>query len=315
MMKKKKKLFIVLFSLFALFNVFAFIHAYKFTHYSSASSSPRTKGPDELSSSEKIATLFAGVTNPKPRLTRFPAKEYQTISLVHSDTIEAWSIPAANAKGIVILFHGYAGCKSDLLDPAAIFDSLGYSCVLVDFSGSGGSSGRITTLGVEEADEVRYWVDHIHRTTPSLPIYLYGVSMGAVSILRSQALSTLPVKAIILECPFESLLSSIKNRFDMMSVPSFGFAQTLAFWGGVQHGFWAFSHNSCDYAKKVSCPTLLLYGRKDRKVTMEETQDIYSALRVKKELVIFDSAGHDDDIRVEKPKWISSISSFLEVNK
>jgi hypothetical protein len=48
---------------------------------------------------------------------------------------------------------------------------------------------------------------------------------------------------------------------------------------------------------------------------MEETQDIYSALHAKKELVIFDTAGHDDDIRVEKPKWISAISSFLESSK
>jgi len=312
--KKSKKLLIIIFSFFILINVLAYIHAYKFTHFSSAHIT-RTKGPDELDWQEKLAILLTGVTNPKPLLTHFPAKKYETIRLVKTDTLEGWDIPTAtSAKGVVLLFHGYAGCKSDMLKQSEVFNSLGYNCILVDFSGSGGSSGTKTTLGVEEAEEVQTWVNFAAKKNPSIPMYLYGVSMGAVSILRAAAISNLPVKGLLLECPFESMLSAIKNRFDIMGIPSFFSAELLAFWGGIQNGFWAFSHNSVHYAKKINCPTILFYGLKDRKVTMEETQNIYSSLAGNKKLVTFPKAGHDNSLLLYKNKWTDAVTSFLNQN-
>lgn len=41
--------------------------------------------------------------------------------------------------------------------------------------------------------------------------------------------------------------------------PTFPMTGLLVFWGGVQNGFWAFGHNPTAYAKKISCPTLVLF--------------------------------------------------------
>jgi dienelactone hydrolase len=63
-----------------------------------------------------------------------------------------------------------------------------------------------------------------------------------------------------------------------MHVPAFPMAGFLVFWGGVQNGFWAFAHNPVDYAKKISCPTLLLYGEQDKNVSRQEIDAIYNNL-------------------------------------
>ena len=48
-------------------------------------------------------------------------------------------------------FPGYATPKESLLGAASAFHGWGYTAVLVDFRGVGGSSRSDTTLGVREA--------------------------------------------------------------------------------------------------------------------------------------------------------------------
>jgi hypothetical protein len=65
--------------------------------------------------------------------------------------------------------------------------------------------------------------------------------------------------------------------------PLFSNAGLLDFWGGIQNGFWAFIHNPTEYAKKVRCPVLLLYGEKDNRVSSGEIDEIFLNLKGKKE--------------------------------
>jgi pimeloyl-ACP methyl ester carboxylesterase len=96
-----------------------------------------------------------------------------------------------------------------------------------------------------------------------------------------------------------------------MGVPSFPMAGLLDFWGGLQNGFWAFGYKPEEYAKKVNCPTLLLYGEKDEKVSRGEIDIIYSNLQGKKHLKTFPLAGHEDYFVKYKEEWINEIKTFL----
>ena len=53
--------------------------------------------------------------------------------------------------------------KSSLLDSAKVFNLLGYRSVLVDFRGSGGSTGSSTTIGVRESQDVALVFQHVHK--------------------------------------------------------------------------------------------------------------------------------------------------------
>ncbi len=117
---------------------------------------------------------------------------------------------------------------------------------------------------------------------------------------------------LILECPFGSLYKTTCARFRAMGVPSFPMAGLLVFWGGVQNGFWPFSFKPERYARKVNCPTLLMYGQKDHRVSRSETDIIFLNLEGTKSLKIFTEAGHEDYHIRFRQEWIEEVARFLK---
>lgn len=152
-----------------------------------------------------------------------------------------------------------------MLERAYVFVDSGYQVLLPDFMGAGGSEGNQCTIGYREADNVKACVDYVQQSGER-NIYLMGTSMGAAAIMRACSIYVLPVKGLILECPFGSMRQTVRNRFEMTGVPTFPLADLLVFWGGAQNGFNAFGHNPEDYARKIHIPVLLLCGGEDDRV-------------------------------------------------
>lgn len=298
--------------LFVFVNLVAMIHAYKFTHFT-RNDVEKTKNPSKLSLFDKSKTLVLGVDNPRPENKAVPSQSYSTIRLKSNKEIECWSIKTENAKGTVIIFHGFSGEKSSMLDKSDEFVKLGYNTLLVDFMGSGGSEGKQTTLGFYEAEEVKTCYDYI-SSFGEKNIVLFGTSMGSVAIMKAVNDYTLKPSAIIIECPFASMYKTVCARFNNMHVPSFPAASMLVFWGGIQNGFWAFNHNPSEYAKTISCATLLMYGEKDQNVSRAEIDEIFQNLKGKKSLKTYSQAGHENYLKKYKSEWIRDINEFLEQN-
>jgi hypothetical protein len=219
-------------------------------------------------------------------------------------------MPVPKAKGTVILFHGYAGEKSSLLARASEFQKLGFNTFLVDFTGSGGSDGNSTSIGYAESEQVKQVFEQLHKREKN--IVLFGTSMGAAAILKALHEQKLNVSRVIVECPFGYLYQTVQARFKMMNVPAFPMAALLCFWGGVQHGYWAFAHNPAQYANDVTCPVLLLYGEQDERVSRAETDDIYANLQGTKILKSYPAAGHDVFIKENRNAWVNDVSCFLK---
>lgn len=297
--------------LFASANVLAFCHAWNFTHFSTELK-PRTGQPEELSRFDRLKVLLTGVENPKPVNQIYPSFPYETIALASPNgRLEAWYSALPEAKGCVALFHGYTGNKDKLITEADNFRQLGYSVLLVDFAGNGGSDGNQCTVGYREAFDVAAAFRFLQQQTPTTPVCLYGISMGAVAILRAQSELGIQPTASIIECPYGSLLETTQIRFHSMGVPDFPLANLLVFWGGVQNGFWPFKMNSREFARRVTAPTLLLYGLDDARVTRQETDEIFDALGGPKDRHYFVGVGHEP-YHVLYPKvWRDRINGFL----
>lgn len=311
-MTRKKALKKVSWSLLIIFivmNVVAYFHAYKFTHFAGEHIA-KTKDPKQISILHKLKSLAFGINNPRPTNGQFPAKPYETIKLKSNKTIECWLIKRGNVKGTVVLFHGFAGEKSSLLEKSLIFEQLGYNTMLVDFMGSGGSEGNQTTIGFFEAEEVKSCFDYL-KSLGEDKIYLWGTSMGAVAIMKAINDYGIQPGGIMIECPFGSMYETVCARFRLMHAPTFPMAGLLVFWGGVQNSFWAFGHNPINYAKKITCPTLLMYGELDDKVSRAEIDEIYTNMSGKKQLKTYPLAGHENYLNKYEDEWKGDVTNFL----
>ncbi len=305
----KKLLWIGLFC-FLLGNFIVYNHAYQFTHFGD-STITRTNRPENLSLGEKLQTLFFGIQIPKPTNKHFPNREYKTIFIKSYERLEAWEIMMPESKGLVLLFHGYSTSKAGLLSYSNAFNEKGYSTLLVDFMGSGGSTGHTTTIGFKEGADVKATFEYAKKTYPNTEIILFGSSMGSAAILKSLATYKIQPDKIILECPFGSMLTTTRKRFEAMGLPTFPFAEWLLFYGGLQNGFNAFQHNPSKYARQNTIPTLLHYGAKDARVTRKEIDEIYENLAGEKHLTIFENSGHAIYLNHDSVKWHESVELFL----
>jgi alpha-beta hydrolase superfamily lysophospholipase len=299
---------------FAALNALAYVHARSFTSF--AASGVRTPDPGRMGLGQKLHVLLAGPTLPRPTLGETPSASglaFETHRFRTRDglTLEAWRIPRPDARGMVVLFHGYADSKSSLLREARAFGDLGYETVLVDFRGSGGSDGDHTTIGYTEAEDVWTSVVNVGRWPAARHLVLFGSSMGAVAVLRAASLHELPVEGLILQSPFGSLLETVGHRCDRMHVPAFPVAHLLVFWGGVQGGFDGFAHNPVRYAGRVQVPVLILHGERDPLACVGEARAIYDHLGGRKELVVFPRASHVGLLTADRVRWRDAVTRFL----
>jgi uncharacterized protein len=295
-------------------NMMAYRHAYALTHF--ARTGTRTPRPESLSVPEKLQVLLTGATVPRPRNRRNPldlglAYERHVFAGAHGLPVEAWYIPRRHGRGLVAMFHGHADSKDSQLRAASVFQEMGYSTLLVDFHGSGGSGGSETSVGFHEATDVASAYVYGRHLPGERVVILYGGSMGAAAILKAVADTSIAPEALILECPFDSLLQTVRHRFAGTGLPSFPAAELLVFWGGWQQGFDGFRHNPAENARAVARPALLMNGDRDPWVTLEEARTIFDHLQGPKEIKIFHGLRHQSFLNARPEEWKRSVSSFL----
>jgi uncharacterized protein len=295
-------------------NAIAFIQARSMTHF--VEDAKRTPPPEKLSRHEKLKLLLTGVTLPRPQNLITPQDidlefDRHYIALNTRERLEGWFIPGDSAQGVVVMFPPYATSKSALLKPAQILHEMGFSIFMVDFRGVGDSTGSETKLGYGEAADVVAAVEYVEQNWQGRPMVLYGTSMGASAVMRAIAVHEVKPKAVILESPFDRLLSTVRHRFDAMGVPSFPAAELLVFWGGVQQRIDGFGHNPVDYAKRINVPVLVMYGRQDQRVTLKEIETILSNFPGKKRLMVMDGKGHGSLASDNDAAWRTEVNQFL----
>ena len=299
---------------FVALNALAYLHAGSMTRF--VESGTKTRRPEDLAFLDKLQVLVRGVRIPRPVNRRTPADSglgFSTHRVASGDgvTLDAWHIPAPNPKGLVVLFHGYTSCKQEVIEEAVAFREQGFETLLVDFRGSGGSTGTDTTIGYHEAEDVAHIVDYARSLAENRPLVLFGASMGAAAVLRAVGEFDVRADALVLEAPFDRLLSTARSRFAALGAPSFPCAQLLVFWGGYRCGFDGFAHNPVDYARGVSVPTLLLRGARDDRVTEQQASSILDAMTAPTRLANIPGAGHDRLLRHDRIGWTATVVAFL----
>jgi len=307
---------IVLIAGFVVLNVLAYNRAHNMMYFSREGS--QTSRPEALTFTGRLRAVLAGInvrrpgsdTNPTaldPNSRRIP------IACPDGVTLGTWYCDRGRDTRLAILFHGYTGEKSDLLDEARILLDLGMSVLLVDFRGSGESSESYTGIGFDEAIDVAAAVQFATDELSHASLILFGQSMGAVAVMRAITDFNVAPEAVIAEAVFDTMLNTVRNRFRSMRLPSFPCAELLVFWGGRNTGFNGFAHNPVDYARSVRCPILFMHGSNDVRATLDEGRRVYAAVPGKKDFKEFSYAGHESYASSFPDDWKQAIADFLQI--
>ena len=299
--------------LFVLLNVIVAFHAYKFTHFYN-NGGISIKKPEDKSGWDKTKEMLFGINAVKKKNGVTTDSTFQTIYLKTKDSLklEAWYIPVANAAGTVILFHGHGGNKSDIFKEAESFKKIGYNTLLLDFRAHGGSEGNTCTIGYDEAEDVKLAYDHI-SSKGEKNIVLWGISMGASTITKAVKDYQLDPKKIILEMPFGTIKNAVKGRLKIMGLPAEPIGTLLTFWGGTEHGFWAFNMKPQEFVTHIKCPVLLQWGKNDSRVSKAEEDILFKNIpSPNKKFVVYENTGHESICKKETAKWEAEVAAFLK---
>ena len=296
--------------LFIALNFIAASHAYNFTHFN-------TQMPEDgrmATSKVSVTQLFTEISLAKPINDPIDLDFIEIDTIHNTESIEIWHLDMEPSKGVVALFHGYRATKSTLWQEALAFYRMGYTVVLADFRGSGNSSGNTCTIGYYEAEDVKTTYAYCKEQFPNQKIYLYGSSMGAAAITRAVGELHINPSGILLQSSFATMLGAVQARFKLQGVPSFPSAHLITFWGGYLNDFYAFDHNPSDYASHIQCPTLIIHGMLDDRVSYEDALCIYNEISGPKEMAVFGKSGHESILNKEELNWIYFVTNFMETH-
>lgn len=260
--------------------------------------------------------MLGGTTTARPMSSATPdavglAYEARSIPMDAGEQLEAWYVPQAQPRGVAIMFTGYMAAKDSLLRPAQELHQLGYSCLLVDVRGAGGSSGELVTLGMREADDVAAAFGYAAQQWPGQPLVGYGISMGATALMRATAQGQIAPAALILEGPFDSMLNTIGHRIERIA-PRWPTSELVLLWGSLEIGQNGFAHNPSTYARAITCPVLLMRGERDPWVRAEDLAAIAAALPSPPQVLTAPGQGHTMPFAVGAPDlWVPAVRSFL----
>jgi alpha-beta hydrolase superfamily lysophospholipase len=299
--------------LFVLLNIIVAFHAYKFTHFYN-NGEITIKKNEEKTGWDKTTEIFFGINAEKKRNDVTTDSTFKTVYLKTKDSLklEAWYISADSSKGTVLLFHGHGGNKSGVIKESESFNKMGYNTLLVDFRAHGNSGGNTCTIGYNESEDVKLAYDYI-KAKGEKNIVLWGISMGASTITKAVKDYQLEPQKVILEMPFGTIKDAVKGRLKIMGLPAEPIGTLLTFWGGTEHGFWAFGMKPQEYAASIKCPVLLQWGRNDPRVSKSEADILFKNIsNTNKKFVIYETAGHESLCKKETAKWEATIAAFLK---
>lgn len=267
------------------------------------------------------AIAWAFLHPPRRRHARTPRSglglAYERVRFSSQDGVRlsAWLVPAAHARGLVILSHGYSGCRDTMLPYLSFLNAAGFSALLYDFRAHGWSGGRQATLGLTEPQDLQAAIDWVKAqpTLGNLPLFLLGESMGA-SVSLVVAAQEPSVRAVIADCGFARMDGPIQKRLETLFGELLGKALAPA---TRRIGERLLGSPTTRIAPEEAIrqiaprPVLLIHGTLDALVTPDHAHRLHAASDEQAQLWLVDGAGHTHSVRTATD-YAARVVAFLE---
>lgn len=231
---------------------------------------------------------------------RFPSGDWQNGGEDHFITtpdgvrLHGWLFRARDASSpLMIWFHGNAGNITSRAPIAAALAARGVSVLVFDWRGYGKSEGRPTEPGlyVDALAVYDYATTKLGAKRES--IALYGESLGGpftawVALKRG-------ARCVIIENSFPSL-RELGNAL---------YAPIPLGWTAPR------AMDSMRWLNEAKLPVLVMHGKQDQIIPYRLGQSLFDGLRVPKEMLTSESAGHCEIAFAESERYYSTVTRFI----
>ncbi|RCA10494.1 alpha/beta hydrolase [Enterococcus durans] len=229
--------------------------------------------------------------------------------------LSAIYLPAATkSEKTVIAAHGYMGNAETMANYAKMFHDLGYNVLVPDARGHGESEGDYIGFGWPERKDYVQWIHQIiEKEGSSQKIVLYGISMGAATVMMTSG-EKLPdnVKAIIEDCGYSSVSDELSYQLDdMFHLPAFPLIPVTSLMTKVRAGYFFGEASAVDQLEKNKRPMLFIHGDADTFVPYEMLDKVYDATKGPKEKYVVKGAEHAKAYSIDPEKYQTVVKDFL----
>lgn len=222
-----------------------------------------------------------------------PPADVDQVSFMTEDgvVLSAWYMSADPERGVVAVFNGNAGNRSNRLPLAQALVNQGFSVLLTEYRGYGENPGSPSEQGL--AFDARAAFGYLRERVGDLPLVYFGESLGAgVAIgLATEH----PPTALILRSPFVSL-------------PDIA----------AEHYWWLPSSRllkdrfpNVERIGEIDVPVIVIAGSADTIVPPGQSQAVYDAAGQPKDFLLIGGAGHNDRELLDGEEMITGIVNFL----
>ncbi len=216
---------------------------------------------------------------------------------------------------VQIMFHGYkSSAERDFCGGLREGIDGGFNVLLVDQRAHGESEGKYLTFSVNERFDCLSWASYAaERFGNDVKIYLYGISMGAATVLMASALP-LPksVSGIVADCGYTSpkaIICSVLRDHHVPAAPVYAVARLGA---RLFCSFDLDSASAPDALSRSHIPVLFIHGDDDRFVPCRMSRENFEASAAEhKKLLIVHNAGHGLSYMLDRPAYLSALHEFL----
>ena len=211
-------------------------------------------------------------------------------------------------------FHGYRSHPlTDFSGGSELSFQMEHNLLLVDQRSHGNSEGYSIAFGIQERQDGLSWIYYaLRRFGPETRILLYGVSMGASTVLMASELE-LPenVKGIIADCPYASPMEIILHVAKDMPIPHFLVKPFIILGAKIYGGFDILETDAIQAVQKAKIPILIIHGEDDLFVPCEMS-DIVSHNPDLVARETFPGAAHGISYLVDKPRYQTIVTDFVK---
>lgn len=219
---------------------------------------------------------------------------YESVSIITKDGVRlsGWWVPAKEARGVVLFFHGNGGNISYYLDTLPVFNRLGLTTFIIDYRGYGISEGHPSEEGTYLDAEAAWDYLVSQRKVPPNRIIIMGRSLGGA--IAAWLASRHTPAITILESSFLSFARAAKDLYP--------WAPAKMLFGNM--------YATEEYARQIRSPVLVIHSPDDELIAFHHGLRLFELASAPKELLKI-SGSHNSGFYQSLDTYEPGIGGFI----